>query len=93
MAKITDLGNSRIVTLSPVEVARLSFIPGTLAYMPPEMSESSSCYGPSLDVFSFGHMGLFTATQLSVGGCGGGGGWAVYFNISIHDSAIVACYW
>ena len=67
VAKISDLGNSRIVTLSPEEVARLSFIPGTPAYMPPEMSESSSRYGPSLDVFSFGHLGLFTATQVGGG--------------------------
>ena len=64
VAKISDLGNSRIVNLSPVEVADLSFAPGAPVYMPPEISEGSSCYGPSLDVFSFGHLGLFTALQV-----------------------------
>ena len=57
VAKITDLGNSRIVTLQPGQLARtLSRLPGTLAYMPPEALSSSARYGPSLDIFSFGHL-------------------------------------
>ena len=65
MAKITDLGNSRIINLQPGQLARtLSRLPGTLVYMPPEALSSSSRYGPSLDIFSFGHLALFTLTQV-----------------------------
>ena len=65
VAKITDFGNSRIVNLQPGQLARtLSQLPGTLVYMPPEALSESSRYGPSLDVFSFGHLALFTVTQV-----------------------------
>ena len=65
VAKITDLGNSRIVNLQPGQLARtLSRLPGTLVYMPPEALSSSSRYGPSLDIFSFGHLALFTLIQV-----------------------------
>ena len=67
VAKITDLGNSRIVNLQPGQVARtLSRLPGTMLYMPPEALSASSRYGPSLDVFSFGHLALFTLLQVYV---------------------------
>ena len=66
MAKITDFGNSRIVNLQPGQLARtLSRLPGTLVYMPPEALSASARYGPSLDVFSFGHLALFTLNQVS----------------------------
>ena len=62
VAKITDFGNSRIVNLQPGQLARtLSRLPGTMLYMPPEVS---SRYGPSLDVFSFGHLALFVGLQV-----------------------------
>ena len=64
VAKISDLGNARIVDLSPREVARLSHAPGCMLYMPPEMQADCPSYGPSLDVFSFGQAALFTATQV-----------------------------
>ena len=32
-------------------------------YMPPEASDESNKYGTSLDMFSFGHLSLFTAIQ------------------------------
>ena len=65
VAKITDLGNSRIVNLQPGQLARtLSRLPGTQDYMPPEAFTAASRYGPSLDVFSFGHLALFTLTQV-----------------------------
>ena len=65
MAKITDFGNSRIVNLQPGQLAQtLSRMPGTLVYMPPEALSASSYYGPSLDVFSFGHLALFTLVQV-----------------------------
>ena len=65
VAKITDFGNSRIVSFQPGQLARtLSSAPGTLVYMPPEALSDVSRYGPSLDVFSFGHLALFTLTQV-----------------------------
>ena len=65
VAKITDFGNSRLVNLQPGQLARtLSRLPGTLLYMPPEALEASSRYGPSLDIFSFGHLALFVALQV-----------------------------
>ena len=66
VAKITDFGNSRIVNLQPGQLAQtMSRLPGTPLYMPPEALSSSSHYGPSLDVFSFGHLALFTLTQVN----------------------------
>ena len=65
VAKISDLGNSRIVDLQPGQLAKtLSRIPGTLVYMPPEAFDNLSKYGPRLDIFSFGHLALFTITQV-----------------------------
>ena len=65
VAKITDFGNSRIVNLQPNQIVRtLSRLPGTLVYMPPEALEASSHYGPSLDIFSFGHLALFVGLQV-----------------------------
>ena len=66
-AKITDMGNSCIIDMSPGQLARtLSQLPGTLVYMPPEaLSDTHRC-GPSLDVFSFGHLTLYTLTQVTI---------------------------
>ena len=65
VAKVTDFGNSRLVNLQPGQIARtLSRLPGTLVYMPPESFEASCRYGPSLDVFSFGHLALFVMLQV-----------------------------
>ena len=41
-------------------------VPGTLNYMPPEAVGMSVKYDPSLDVFSFGHLSLFTVIQSPV---------------------------
>ena len=65
VAKISDLGNARIVNLRPGQLARtLTHVPGTMVYMPPEAFEEGSRYGPRLDIFSFGHLALFTLTQV-----------------------------
>ena len=65
VAKVTEFGNSHIVNLQPGQLARmLSRLPGTLIYMPPEALLVSSQYGPSLVVFSFGHLALLTLTQV-----------------------------
>ena len=67
-AKIADLGNSRMVDILPGQLAQTMTqgIPGTLVYMPPEVSDEDHKYGPSLDMFSFGHLSLFTAIQVCV---------------------------
>ena len=57
-AKVADLGNSRKLAKSMTRG-----IPGTLMYMPPEASDENNKYGTSLDMFSFGHLSLFTAIQ------------------------------
>ena len=63
--KITDMGNSRIVDMRPGQMARtLSQLPGTLVYMPPEALDDRHRYGPSLDIFSLGHLALFTLIQV-----------------------------
>ena len=66
-AKIADFGNSRIMDLDP-EASPETFtsLPGTLEYMPPEAHGGSAKYDPSLDVFSFRHLALFTITQAPV---------------------------
>ena len=65
VAKISDLGNARIVNLQPVQLARtLTRVPGAHVYMPPESFDEGSQYGPQLDIFSFGHLALFTLTQV-----------------------------
>ena len=66
-AKIADFSNSRIMDLDP-EASPETFtsLPGTLAYMPPEAQGESVKYDTSLDVFSFGHLAIFTITQTPV---------------------------
>jgi serine/threonine protein kinase len=66
VAKITDMGNSRMIDMRPGQLARtLTEFPGTLVYMPPEAMDDRHQYGPALDIFSFGHLALFTITQVS----------------------------
>ena len=60
VAKIADLGNSRI--LPQAEFAELTSLPGTQVYMPPEAN--STYYTHKLDIFSFGHLALFTMIQV-----------------------------
>ena len=65
VAKITDYGNSCIINIPPGQLAQtLSRVPGTPLYVPPEALSSAARYGPSLDVFSFGHLALFILTQV-----------------------------
>ena len=66
-AKIADFGNSRIMELHYDSSSEsMTNVPGTLNYMPPEAAGMSVVYGPSLDVFSFGHLSLFTVIQSGV---------------------------
>ena len=62
IAKIADLGNALMI--DPAKLSNtLSRAPGTLPYMPPEAILCKPSYDSKLDMFSFGHLGLFTVTQ------------------------------
>ena len=52
--------------LSNAEIQSPTSESGTLAHMPPEAMEGSTHYNSSLDVFSFGHLSLFTVIQSPV---------------------------
>ena len=65
VAKIADFGNARIVDMLPDQVAKtMTRAPGTLAYLPPEALEQHPKYGNKIDIFSFGHLSLYTAIQV-----------------------------
>ena len=61
-AKIADLGNALMIDPTKLSIT-LSQAPGTLPYMPPEALVSTPKYDTSLDMFSFGHLALFTVLQ------------------------------
>ena len=62
-ASIADLGNARMI--EPGQLSKtLSMIPGTQVYMPPEATTPNPVYDSSLDVFSFGHLALYTAIEV-----------------------------
>ena len=66
-AKIADFGNARIIDLDPEATPEtFTTLPGTREYMPPEAEGGSTKYDSSLDVFSFGHLSLFTIIQSPV---------------------------
>ena len=61
-AKIADLGNALMI--DPGKLSKtLSQAPGTLPYMPPEAFPWKPSYDTKLDMFSFGHLGLFAVIQ------------------------------
>ena len=61
-AKIADLGNSPMVEPHKL-IKTMSTAPGTLVYMPPEAIGIRPKYDAKLDIFSFGHLSLYTAIQ------------------------------
>ena len=65
-AKIADLGNARMI--EPGKLSKtLSKNPGTQVYMPPEAAWVNPAYDSSLDIFSFGHLALYTVTEVFPG--------------------------
>ena len=60
-AKITDFGNARIVDATKTKT--LTQAPGTQVYMPPEALDTNPKYSDRLDIFSFGHLALYTLIQ------------------------------
>ena len=68
-AKIADFGNARIVDLNPLATPQtITSHYGTTLYMPPEILQYSktSEFSVKLDIFSFGHLTLFTIVQEDV---------------------------
>ena len=68
-AKIADFGNAQIVDLNPLATPQtITSHLGTALYMPPETLQYSktSEFSVKLDIFSFGHLTLFTIVQEDV---------------------------
>lgn len=63
-AKISDFGNSRIVDLEFSQGTTMTGAPGTLEYSAPETLCSHACYSSSIDMFSYGHLAMFTICQV-----------------------------
>ena len=64
LAKIADLGNSQTIESNALSKTLSSCtVPGTLVYMPPEAMANPPQYNEKLDIFSFGHLALYTALQ------------------------------
>ena len=64
VAKIADLGNSRIINVRPGQLMTMTKTPGNMYYMPPEAQEDHSRYNKAIDIFSLGNLTLFTLTQV-----------------------------
>ena len=63
-AKIADLGMSKIFDIQWLQQRSGQTVqPGALAYMPPEALTQIPSYDLKLDIFSFGALMLYTATQ------------------------------
>ena len=64
VAKIADLGVARAIKADSKKTQnKLTKVPGTVDFMPPEATEENAKYDVSLDVFSFGGIVLFLATH------------------------------
>ena len=61
-AKITDLGNALIFDSHTV-AQTMTQTPGTAVYMPPEALHSQAKYDSAIDMFSYGHLALYTIIQ------------------------------
>ena len=66
-AKIADLGVSKLLDFQTQAKIVQTKVPGSQNYMPPEALTENPQYGVKLDIFSFGHLMLYTATQVFPG--------------------------
>jgi serine/threonine protein kinase len=67
-AKLADFGVARILNLPVGKLeATLSRVPGTSTYMPPEVFNREAKYNSAVDIFSFGHLLLYTLIQKQPG--------------------------
>ena len=65
LPKISDFGNSQFFDSDPSSSLKtMTNEPGTPLYMPPEACDEDARYNTKLDIFSYGHLALFTATQV-----------------------------
>ena len=63
--KISDFGNSCVTRIdSALYSQSLTKFPGTLYYMAPE-AQSTTNYGPEIDIFALGHLSLFVGIQIA----------------------------
>ena len=62
-AKIADVGVAKAVDIRAQQAAAHTQTPGQQFYMPPEALEEKASCTPKLDIFSFGHLALYTANQ------------------------------
>ena len=61
IAKVADLGVANV--MQTVAKNQLTKVPGAFDFMPPEVFVDNPKYGPSLDVFSYGGIMLYTVNQ------------------------------
>ena len=62
-AKIADVGVAKAVDIRAQQAAAHTTNPGQMYYMPPEALEEAASCTPKLDIFSFGHLALYTVNQ------------------------------
>ena len=62
-AKIADLGVSKLLDPHTQAAKAQTRGPGTYFYMPPEALRERALYSCKLDIFSFGHLMLYTVNQ------------------------------
>ena len=64
IAKIADLGVAKVIKFENRSMQnKLTKIPGTVDFMPPESMAADPVYGTPMDVFSYGGIMLFIATH------------------------------
>ena len=62
-AKIADVGVAKAVDIRAQQAASHTTNPGQMYYMPPEALKAKASCTPKLDIFSFGHLALYTVNQ------------------------------
>ena len=62
-AKIADLGVAKLLESQTQVAIAQTKAPGALYYMPPEALQENPVYDLKLDIFSFGHLMLYAASQ------------------------------
>ena len=63
IAKIGDMGVARAISPNMQDTRRLTKVPGTIAFVPPETFKDIPKYDSSLDVFSYGGVTLFMGSH------------------------------
>ena len=69
-AKISDLGVAKVLNLTQGQTARMTTVPGTTIYMPPEALVDFPRYNTAIDTFSFGVLMVHTVCCNACTRCG-----------------------